>query len=697
MAKKNIQVLGPYIVSAGLLVLFFGAVLTGERTFYFRDIHRWFYPMKYFLAASFQHGELPFWCSRYFCGAPFASDIQSGVFYPLSLVFVGLPFPLSFNLYIAAHFFLGFFFCYRFLLQTGRSCKTAIFGATAFCYGGYLLSSINTLNNLSTAIWLPAVLWRCQLSLNGHDTLKNRLVTILFLAMAILGGEPQLFIMIAGLAFIYTVSVAQGSSWRKRLRLSGIFPILAFAAVLVTMVQLGPTYLDYRLSMRAGGLPYDMATKHSLSIAALEHLVVPLRFPPDFATRPETLGNFFPDNGNVPWLLTIYPGFLIVPLSLASLFWGASKKGRFWLAIFFVSTLLALGSNTPAYYPVYKLLPFFRFPEKFMFLSGFSLAVMAATGLDHLLNRLKSQKINTRLVFSLLLLSLIADLYSAHRHLNPTCEPDFYQSSHPDLAPIFKDPGVFRVYVDPAATTPDDGHNRVVNYHARWQLIQMPHLGIITGIDHVDGKTGMQLQYQYLIHEMLTRSWAEKIGLLRIANVKYIVSDKPLERIDILADRIEKLTPILYRLKDSLPRAVMIGKTAPPSDFSIQELAAGAFDPARTVLVKENGGALHDVPSFQDIDAIRYDGSGKIDIQITAKHPALLFLSESYYPGWQVTVDGQPREVLRADLLYQGVAVEPGRHDIEFSYRTPHFNAFSAISLVAVLSLAIIYFRKRTD
>ena len=76
-----------YIVLALVtLLLFFHPLLFSSKTLFLRDIHRLFYPMKYFLASSLRNGALPFWCPHTFCGSPFLSDIQSGVFYPLSLV-----------------------------------------------------------------------------------------------------------------------------------------------------------------------------------------------------------------------------------------------------------------------------------------------------------------------------------------------------------------------------------------------------------------------------------------------------------------------------------------------------------------------------------------------------------------------------------------------------------------------------------
>ena len=100
-----------YIILAFITVLiFFYPLLFSGQTLYFRDIHAIFYPMKHFLAQSLKSGSIPFWCPLYFCGAPFMSDIQSGVFYLPSLIFLIFSYPLSFNLYIVFHIFLCFCF-----------------------------------------------------------------------------------------------------------------------------------------------------------------------------------------------------------------------------------------------------------------------------------------------------------------------------------------------------------------------------------------------------------------------------------------------------------------------------------------------------------------------------------------------------------------------------------------------------------
>ena len=200
MTGKRITNYTYLLFAVGLSILFFYPVLFSGKTVFLRDIHQWFYPMKFFLANSLKSGSIPFWCPNYFCGSPFMSDIQSGVFYPLSLVFLLFPFPWSFNIYIVIHFILGFCFFYQFITGLGLSRKSALITSISFCYGSFTISSVNTLNNLSTLIWLPAVLWSFQRATKKHN-ISRYFLTAIFISMAALGGAPQIFIFIIVILF----------------------------------------------------------------------------------------------------------------------------------------------------------------------------------------------------------------------------------------------------------------------------------------------------------------------------------------------------------------------------------------------------------------------------------------------------------------------------------------------------------------
>lgn len=642
--------------------------------------------MKFFLAESLKNGELPLWCSSYYSGAPFLSDIQSGVFYPLSILFLLLPFAKAFNYYILLHLFLAFCFFYFFIRTLGLSRRSALFTSISYCYGSYTIATINTLNNLSTLIWLPAIL--CSLNMAAKDRKPSAyFIAILFICSSILGGEPQLttFISVLILFYAFIVIPENRAPLKDRVRHSGIVLLLIFSACMIVFVQLGSTYIDYKNSARLGGLNFTDATYYSLSTDSLKHFIIPLVFQPDFATSIEGLKSTFPLQDKIPWLLTVYPGFLIVPLAIVGLFFNFSKKNLFWLFAFTITLLLALGDKTPLYLAYFKLFPFFRFPVKFIAISSFSLLVLAAYGFEYLTSRMNSDKNKQYLLFSLLCMILIADLYIAHRHINPLCKTAFYYSHHPDLKPVFEDHSLFRIYRDPQSRDKSDVPVVINDQHIKWQMTMAPHLGVLQGINHVEGNTGLELLYQYLMTEILQKPWKEKIRFLELANVKYIISSQNLEEIPELKEHIERVNPHVFRIRKAMPRAWIVGQMLPIKTGNVNELLSGHFMPATSALTGAGRIGGHVTPFFKEVDRIKYLKGGSIEIDVTADRPGVLYLAESSYTGWDIFVDGRKKEGMFLNFFFQGVAIEPGSHRINFVYRSQHFNTFLAISLVSLL------------
>jgi uncharacterized membrane protein YfhO len=71
-------------------------------------------------------------------------------------------------------------------------------------------------------------------------------------------------------------------------------------------------------------------------------------------------------------------------------------------------------------------------------------------------------------------------------------------------------------------------------------------------------------------------------------------------------------------------------------------------------------------------------------------------LSDSWYPGWNVFVGGQPAPIDRADVLFRAVRIEPGTHDVVFEYRPLSFvfgAVITGVSLLIVLAISIFYLR----
>jgi len=685
-----------YICTAFVLVvLFFSPVIFLDKTFFFRDFHRWFYPMKFYLAESLKNGSMPFWSSNYFCGAPFLSDIQSGVFYPFSLIFLLLPFPKSLNGYIIIHFFLGFYFFYRFIRGLGLSGNTAIFTSISYCYGGYTIAAVNVLNNLSTLIWLPAILWSLHRTIRNKESKSGYFQTTLFICMAILGGEPQLFLMMSMLlfAFILIINSEDRLSLRKIFSRTTIILILIASAVLLTLVQLGTTYTDYHQSVRVGGFLFKEATRFSFDMKMLKHFIIPLHFRSDFAVSPDAVNLFANDFGKVHWLLTIYPGFLIAPLAVFAVFFNFNRTIVFWAAVFTLSLILALGHHTPLYSIFYKIFPGFRFPIKFMFLTGFSLLVLAAYGFEKVSIVLERAGMKAHRLAFLLCFALVIDLFVAHRNLNPTCKSTFYQYHHPDLKPVLDDPETFRVYWDSDISLPSHVPDTIMDQHIQWQMFLAPHLGVLNHMDHVGGNTPLELFYQYLMTRILNKPWEEKIHYLRTANVKYIITSRDLEENPRIGDHIEKVNPHVYKIRNNLPRAWIVGQLINIDKDVAGDLTNDSFDPSTTALTRGEIVDRYGEPYFKSVDVIHYQKDNRIHIEVNAEKAGIVVVSEASYTGWQAFVDGNKKKTLHLNIFFQGVEIDKGRHTIDFIYRPKHFTVFLSITIASWIIFILAWFR----
>jgi uncharacterized membrane protein YfhO len=65
-------------------------------------------------------------------------------------------------------------------------------------------------------------------------------------------------------------------------------------------------------------------------------------------------------------------------------------------------------------------------------------------------------------------------------------------------------------------------------------------------------------------------------------------------------------------------------------------------------------------------------------------------LADAWYPGWRVTVDGNPAALHRTNLLFRGVELSPGRHVVIFAYEPRSWDVGRAISLVTLAALALV-------
>jgi hypothetical protein len=76
-------------------------------------------------------------------------------------------------------------------------------------------------------------------------------------------------------------------------------------------------------------------------------------------------------------------------------------------------------------------------------------------------------------------------------------------------------------------------------------------------------------------------------------------------------------------------------------------------------------------------------------LRVRAGAPAILCLSEIWYPGWEARVDGRLADVLRVNGIFRGVRVPAGEHDVALRFKPKSLRFGAGIAIAAALALAV--------
>lgn len=218
------------------------------------------------------------------------------------------------------------------------------------------------------------------------------------------------------------------------------------------------------------------------------------------------------------------------------------------------------------------------------------------------------------------------------------------------------------------------------------------------GLEELTGHHGNELgRYMDLVD--FRRPGADVLRVLRLLNVRYLVSGAPIAAPG-LREAYRGSRSIVYELEGAYPRAMLVGGIEVlPDSLALDRLLSPGFDPASKVLVDETQG-------------VRIDGDGSArgrvswverginayTLQVETDAPALLLISDNYYPSWRATVDGESTPLLRADYTLRAIRVPPGSHRIVLEYRSALFTAAvwtTLISLLAMIGLVVAPFLRR--
>ena len=308
-------------------------------------------------------------------------------------------------------------------------------------------------------------------------------------------------------------------------------------------------------------------------------------------------------------------------------------------------------------------------------------------GLRHRLVRLGSP---------LLIMLLALDLFLGNRGYALKLDPATFHGENSLISNLRADPDLFRFHVLPEVKELQvSPKSYAEDYQMRKEILDVDllmehHLFDIHGYN-----VPVQPRYENLRSLIFSKPLASIRPLLDLLNVKYVLTDKPveLEGLSWLLDGLG--TSKLYENHHSLPRAFLV------EQFQViksdQEFANAfrelTFDPRTTILLDEEPTRFLElkkepaVPNLESAVRMLTYENNRMVLEVTTSAAALLFMSEAYYPGWQAYVDGRLEEILRANYAFRAIPVGPGKHRVVVVLEPLSFKIGLAVSVLTMVLL----------
>jgi hypothetical protein len=730
-AAYSLQILAAVLL-VFLCALFFWRIITpvARDRGYFPsgDFVDQFYVFSVFEARQLLSGHLPLWNPYAYGGHPFLADIQSAIFYPLSLLTILLSAPCGFPLYALeleaiAHVFLAGLFTYLFARRLLRSNFAAFVAAVTFSFGGYLTSyPIQQLAILEVDVWLPLILLLLSVAWERwHERGERRGLVWAGLAfgVSLLAGHPQSSMYVFYVAVLYwgfETYRGRGSVWSK----AGLFCLFVITALGVAAVQLIPSLEYMLLSTRAAGTYEEMA--HGFPLHDLLQILLP-----------GVLSQWSP----------LYVGALPLLLACAGVFLIRDRRVVFWAALAVAALLLSLGGSTFLYSPFYLFAPgfgIFRSQERLAYVFSFAVAILAGHGAAQVfgswpgLVRERLRSFNRGLivflagalclVFSFLygwlraglavdspfgsmlnravLLTVLTafaagclfarqrGLLGAHALMTVTVLVVVFDLFTVNWQNNFQATNPLNEYGPRALLAPIQEEKEAVRVYNEWRL--PGNYGMLYEVEDIGGASPLRLKW----YEELAKAVPEE-RLWELMNVKYAITWRgtlaPVT--DVLYQEPDgEGTTYLHRLQRYLPRAWVVHQAqVVRGDQVLSLLAAEDFDPLEAALLEEepqaplSGETDLGEPS---VSVVEYQPS-RITLEVDTAEDGMLVLSEVYYPGWRALVDGREVRIHRVDHALRGVEVKAGTSRVELSFDPITLKiggVLSAGTLLAALALA---------
>jgi len=140
----------------------------------------------------------------------------------------------------------------------------------------------------------------------------------------------------------------------------------------------------------------------------------------------------------------------------------------------------------------------------------------------------------------------------------------------------------------------------------------------------------------------------------------------------------------VFRNDNALPRTFFVQEVRKVENQNqeLEQLLNSNFDIRTSAVSSEFESPRQQIKT--SINFIRYSDQSLI-LRARTDNVAPIVVSNVFYPGWQVFIDGQKSEIKRVNYMFQSVLVPKGEHQVEFKFRPQSFYNGLYLSMAGII------------
>ncbi len=680
-------------------------------------------PWLQFQAAQWQQGRYPLWDPHQWAGQPLLGLVQPGALSPLNWLLFSLPLGedgllrvSTLNGYWVLIHFLAALFGYWMCRDQRLSRAASLVAGCAFGFGGTLGTTFWP-HVVQSAIWLPLVLLFFLRVVEGRRPVANAALSGAFLGLLFLSGHHNVPIFATlGMAALWGYQLLAPPRPRGA---RAVLPCAAFFLCLglIAAAQILPSVEFGRLSYRWVNLPepvtwsqrvpYEVHARYSLGSTSLLGILLPHQH-----------RGWSPFAGFVVLSLAFLgvatswqqrPVRILGSLALGGLLFSLGSDSLYHGVLYalvpgldkartpaMANALLQLGLAGAAAWGVQRLsapggalAPWGRLVVRALVASGAFLfaalailvTVRAETGEEYrslalsalvalllagllgswLRSRISSQSAGVALVLLLLFeLNLVTnDRYATIGR--PGSGLSKLRENHDIAAFLRQRPEPVRVEVD-AGEIP-------YNFGDWFGIDQLGGAlgGLTQGITRIHGETRARM--------LLAANYHVGRGPIRPGQTEVFQG-----RSGLRVFRNEEAFPRVFAVHEAIAR--------PDESSVLSAVVDPAIDLRRSVLLETRTPPLLERCEAPDEVRLSHSEPDRLAISARLGCTGMVILGDTWFPGWEATVDGEPAPIHKAYGVIRGVVVGPGEHEIRMQYRPGSVRLGAGLACLGLLACA---------